>query len=444
MNQARCTLAGLVLFLALSAAGSRADTVFSVDSSQTINAGADILGTFNGAPATHWARSGSPSGYYLASLGSSPSATGLDFNNKTLTTTDGTSLRFDLNGQGITDSGLPTTGGMSLYTYRGANLGGSVTISNVGSISLGTIDTHCDSGGGSGGGAVTIGAPGLPIAGHVRVDSIYADVRTYGAGNSAAAGGPVAVYGTGDVKIQTLGGTPGNIDTHSYFSSGNSVTVQHHGSFVAGDVFTAANVNGAWETGYGGPVTLNGAFGGAPAGSCQVNSIVTHNIRWHGSGGAAAIEGYTDVRVGTGGLLTYCWAVSYPDYAGNISIGALTNISGNIQIDGNIDASSAGGNATYGGALTLKAGGKITLASLDLGKVKSATLSAGRGAYITGVFTNFPTADPTSGLLDAATGVTIVYSAKVPANAYLGGATYYLKSGGRLRSEARGTVVLLK
>ena len=317
--------------------------------------------------------------------------------NSKITTTDGSSIALkmdNVNGNGAITGASPS---VAFYTYHGAARSGSVAISNASSISIGGIDTHCDSAGGGGGGAITIGGAGSPIAGNVRVDSICTDVRNYGNGNSGAAGGAVTIFGNGDVKIQTSGGTPGNIDAHSIFSAGGSVNMQHHGSFVANDVDTRAHVGDKWFYESSGSATFNGAFGGSAAGSFQANSINTTQPRGGGGGvaGAISIQGYTAVTVAAG-----LFATNNYDAAGNISI---TNITADITINGPIRASG-----TTMGTLTLQAGGSIALTNLDLSQVQYALLQAGGVCWLNGVLTG------TNGL--AAAGLSnIGTSLRVPA-----------------------------
>ena len=98
-----------------------------------------------------------------------------------------------------------------------------------------------------------------------------------------------------------------------------------------------------------------------------------------------------------------------------------------------------------GEAIDCTASYTITLADLDLSKVKSAVFSAGaRRNYITGDLLNFTVLASTNGVLDAPPGQSIFYSRTPTNNHYLNGDTYFLKSGGKLRSLAFGTVVLIK
>ncbi|MDD4889324.1 MAG: hypothetical protein PHU85_05290, partial [Phycisphaerae bacterium] len=131
-NKQVVMVAVLATLLTSFAGEAQADLLYTLDGNQTINAGANISGTVGGTTTT-WTRGGSPAGYYLGTLSSFTSTPplaavpdGLDFNNKTLATTDGTSLVFDLNGKAINDTGLSPAGGTSLSTYRGLASSGSV------------------------------------------------------------------------------------------------------------------------------------------------------------------------------------------------------------------------------------------------------------------------------------------------------------------------------
>ncbi|MDD4890850.1 MAG: hypothetical protein PHU85_13095, partial [Phycisphaerae bacterium] len=426
-NKQVVMVAVLAALLTSFAGEAHADLLYTLDGNQTINAGADIVGTFNGTASTHWVR-GTSSTYWLSAF---PTATGLDFNNKTLSTTDGTSLVFNLNNQGIIDTGLPLAGGTSLSTYRGVAgvPSGGVTINNASGISMGGIDAHAYAQGN--GGAVAIGTSENPIAGAIRIDSINTYVGNNN-NNSTASGGTIAIYGAGDVNIQTPGGTRGNLDTHSATNGGGTINIQHHGNFAAYNIDTRANVNGNWGGGSSGNATFNGASGGAAAGSFLVNSIDTRNssASWSSDAGAISIQGYTGVTVTTSILADEPGAAGDPNaIAGSISIGDVTAITGDITIGGAISAAGL-----VKGNLTLtSSGGKITLAALDLSKVGVVKLNAPGANSITGDLLNFSTTrnglgQPTQTALRLGTSSSqsITYDPYRANNAYLGFQKYRL------------------
>jgi hypothetical protein len=321
-------------------------------------------------------------------------ANNLIMGSRKITTSDSTSIALSLGGGSITGD----SPSVAFSTFIGIAKGGSISIFGASTLALGSIDTHCDSAQGGGGGAVTLGTSGSPIAGPVRIDSIYADVRGYGTGNSPSAGGTVTIYGTGDVKIQTAAGTPGNIDLHSYNAAGGSVNIQHHGSFVASNIDTRAHVSGNWTSENSGSATFNGAFGGTAAGSFLVNSVNTTHQTYSGSAGAISIQGYTSVVAAS--LLA---SNDTSGVGGNISVGGVTAITGDIVINGPIIASG-----TTKGSLFLQAGNSITLTNLDLSKVQYARLQAGDVTWLKGLLTG------TNGVAAAGLG-NIGTSLRVPA-----------------------------
>jgi hypothetical protein len=356
-----------------------------------------------------------------------------------LKTDNGDGLLLDLGGP--THAMTGSSGTTNFYTYLPSSTPGSVTIRNAGSISLGLIDTHSDNrnNGTASGGNVSIGqATGLgsgPIAGNIRADAILCHVGQSG-WNSPGAAGTVQIYGTGDVKIQSAGGTNGDINTSHWTANGGAISVQHRGAFAGNTLFTGAHAGDNYITEHSGNVLLNGAYGVAPSGSCQVRGINTSHRRFGGNAGNISVLGYTSLYVGAGGLLATNDLSS--GFAGNI---VITNITGNIQVDGPINAFSLNSTPTNNGTVFMQAGGSITLANLDVSLFKSATFSAGGNVYITGTVSNFPVNTPTNGLLDMANGGFIQYSATVPGNAYLGGKLYRLKSGGRLKPQSGSLVI---
>ena len=417
---------GIVLTACLLASGTplRADVPLTGNS--TLNGGAALVS----APVVANSAGSAP---WLYAPGDS-----LALGAYQLKTDNGEGFTLDMGGHALTgDSGLT-----SLLTFRSTFPIGPLSIINANGISIGRIDTHTDGvvyqGPTANAGAVAIGQPtgtgSGPIAGPVRVDSIDATKLT--GWNNAGNGGSVTIYGSGDVKIQTSLGAAGNVLTHSSEFAGGAVNVQHHGSFAAGIVRTSGNMVGYWGPASSGSATFNGNYGGAGAvGTFQIGGIdTTHPTCYNANAGAISIQGYTGVRIGANGLLANC-----PTTGGNGGNITVTGITGDIQVDGPSSATSA--NQTRG-TLTLTAGGRITFSNLDLNLLKAAVLSAGGGVYIEGSLLNFPTGDPTNGALDAPTGIIIHYRAKL--NPYLGGNTYPLKSGGKLRSEARGSVVFFR
>jgi hypothetical protein len=242
--------------------------------------------------------------------------------------------------------------------------------------------------------------------------------------------------------VVAAAGVAGDVLASSEYDDGGTISIANDGAFSARNLWThATDSHGANNTDErGGPITVNGdALGNGPSGLFDANDLDTRYVcSSYGRGaGSIVIGGYKGVVI-RGSILANSNSSQPLCPGGNVTI---TNIAGDIDVQGTINLNAASGDS-QDGALVMTASGTITLASLDLSNVKSATLTAGNGAYITGSLTNFPVGDPTSGRLDAPTNAVIHYRAKL--NPDLRGNTYPLKSGGRLRSEVRGTVVSLR
>ena len=350
------------------------------------------------------------------------------------------SFTLDLGGYGLTgNSGvtnLVTYGGWSANNpWNQATKAGAISIVNAGSIAIGGVDAHDASDGGayaaSRSGAILIGQPtgsGNGPVGNVSVDflnSAYMDVLHYSDGGD---GGAIAIYSTGSVSVA------GNVSTYSaFYGSGSDVNINHRGAFSVVDVMTW-QITSYYGNECSGAIACNGAYGGVPpSGTFQARNLYTYHGLGSGgtasrtAGGSMSIQGYTGVRV-TGNIGSYHNGGGPYGYAGNITI---TNINGDIQVDGTVSAQASPG-ASYRGTLTMTASGRIQLASLDLSLFKTAVLSATGKTYVVGALANFPTNAPGSGLLDATNGLTIGYNSAIATNAYLVGGTYALKSGGQL------------
>lgn len=360
---------------------------------------------------------------------------GLDMGSYQITNGTGSHIVLDLNGGALSG----TASSINFVTRATVNASGRIEILTTNSIDCGGLNTSTSPTTTSSppSGEIRIGASGSR-AGNVRVASLITR-----AGADRATPGNITIHGDGFVRVMNASNVPGNILTYSARNRDGAgdqglVTVTHDGEFLARHIYTYHTTD---NRSLGGHVFLNGdILQDGASGACAVSNIWTYSIfvgANGGRGGNVTITGYTDVHVHD----IDTRSGKSDATAGSVAITALPM---NIQITGAINLRNTS-NPANSGNLTVNAGGRVTLASLNLGNVKSALLSAGERVEIVGALLGFPTETPANGLLDAPSGTTIFYDDKLPANSYLGGASYVLKSGGRLSSGTqKGTVMLLK
>lgn len=347
---------------------------------------------------------------------------GLSLGGNMLLTTDSTSINLSLNGGDLTGN----SGVVSFDTHRNASSpAGNLAITNVGTISMGGIETWNNGTGDAGDVAI---ATSVLRAGDIRIDYILAS-KPAGSNNDKD-GGTILIFSSGNVQIQTSGAVAGDIDVHVANGDGGTVTINHDGAFTARDILTWTP--STWTSQDAGNVTLEGdGLNNGASGELNLRTIDTRVIgaSWGDVSGSVHISGYTGVHV-TGNLLTENQVSSGggTHVPGNITI---EDIAGNVTIDGVINANAADVTDSDGD-LSITATGTITLASLDLLLVNTVFLDAGGNTTVTGALENFSTASPGDGILDAPTGQFIYYDPNVGANAYLGGLTYSLAGGGEL------------
>lgn len=287
--------------------------------------------------------------------------------------------------------------------------------------------------------------------------------------------GNILMYSTGNVLFQDAGNAAQDI--LSYINSagrdGNNVTINHAGQLVFNDMTITKSTSSANWSGTGaGAIALNGdGLGNGPSGMLSARDIfgASYAIGMTPSH-SVTISGYTNVSLRT--------VDTHGDTSGSASGGdkgtgaiAITNIAGAIAIGGNLVTSNSwssspvgcgaitlqasgdigvagaiaagsGGGTNYSGVVTVSATGaasRVTLGSLDMGTVKTATFYAGGGvSIITNQLLNFPTNACGNGHLDAGNAPVqqyIRYDSNVTANAYLlnvSNGIYRLKSGGFL------------
>lgn len=363
---------------------------------------------------------------------------------------------------------VPTGGVNAACGGSSGSYGGNVFISRFTSVSItGSVQSygqyffrH---------GSISIGAAGSPIGGNI---SVAGDLIS---GNTNFGGANVSLYANGPVSV-------GNISMSSASSWGNpmspgNLTVSNRGAFVCGNVI-------ARSSGSGGTPCQAMFDGGDTSGAFTVNGKIDLSVGYNGAPDSAGISrltisNYTAVTIT--GMVNTTWgdyAVFANEPAGNVTVGGISgdvvigdiiatnaragyaggNVSiataGNIVLNSaNLDGSGGQNTNVYDGTLTLTANGgssKITLAGLDLGKVKNATMSAGGGkTFIRGPLLNFPVSLATNGLLDASAGQRILVDSAVTNNSYLTNGysgKFTLKSGGTLSYgiPGNGTVITLK
>lgn len=331
---------------------------------------------------------------------------------------------------------LDGTGSTALSTYCSAVSGsqvalGNINIVNVGSVSVGTIDTRNTYAGiqTGGSGSVTIGSSSNPATGTVRVASFQTSASSSGSG-----GGQVTIYGARDVLIREAGGTNGDMVCRSDVAS--SVLVNHRGSFAARRIDTR---DIAAFMGYDvGSVTLNGNWNNgvnAPAGSLVVTEYINSSSAINGHGGSVSISGYRQVEIAAI-VSTVNWATSG---AGDVSI---SGIAGSITIGGALDLRNfQTSDLNYWGKVTLQTAagsrgviylGTNTSYTLDCSKFRYMVFRSDIGkTYISGAV-SMPGATSTDKrnnvptYLKGNTGQRVYYNHKLAANAWLGGSTYSL------------------
>lgn len=370
-------------------------------------------------------------------------------------------IKLNLQGGSITaaanGSGFYTYTNLDLKTAVSGGYASGVAITNVANIRIGKLWTYLGFGyANNEAGSVLIGADASgQRAGRVEISEIQAYNIGYG-GNDYTfryRSGSVEIYGSSDVLIWD-GNTAGDICTYApgrYYGYGwgiaAPVTIKHDGSFRARDIQTYCTAADAGNVLLNGDANANGADG-----SCQVNSFDVRNT-FAGNPGQIVIQGYRDVTIGSVN------ASSVAGTGGTVTV----SCSGEIGINGSIDLN--GKTNSMDGVLSLTtSGGSITLDSLDLSLIGTATLSHAQRCEVTGTVANFSTShtggagtpgDPfitTQTRLRLPAGQRVMYQADVPGNAYLAGAAYRVASpagaagaGGILmKYQARGTAITIK
>ena len=279
-------------------------------------------------------------------------------------------------------------GDLAILTFRGnQSRSAHITIQNVGAIDMGGIDTHATQTRANSdyrAGRIQIGSSDNR-AGTLRIGYLHA----YATGGRAGSA-PITLYSSGDVTIGTTD-APGEIRTDTVAWDGSDVQINHFGSLVVGTILmhTEGNRGG----GRPGRVVLDG---NDRSGDATIGRIVA----WNSRGGASRnrpepmrIANYRNVVIED---IDGSYTGDGRRLMGDLNINE--GIAGNITITGTLDLGSTHEedrqNARHRGAARLVCEGAVTLAQLDLDRVRFVLLSSGSGSSaINGVLANFETAE---------------------------------------------------
>jgi hypothetical protein len=345
-------------------------------------------------------------------------------------------------------SGGITNGG-DLTTSRGA-----LTITNAGSIDIGTLDTRS-----SGGGNITVTHKG-------SFSASTADSSATGYGNIAGA----QSFTGDDTGAFTI--TNGGIQTYAYGSPSGNVNIQQHTSVsVTGGIITKQNNNGTQAAGsvsiglaghrIGGGVAISGGVdshndqtpAGGPVNIYAIGDIAiaggvsTKSVQ-NGAGAAVTLDATSGGISISGGLDTSTTA--YGKAPGNVTLAA----SGDSTVSGTVTLNDGYGDIADGTLtmLATKVNSVIKLDSLDLSKVSVAVLAPGSKCIVKGDLLGFSTNVTTQTQLRMPAGKRMYYYPDLANNAYLMRGKYLLAStngtpaaGGTLMPYVSpGTVITLK
>jgi hypothetical protein len=353
-----------------------------------------------------------------------------------------------------------TTGNILTYGAGRVVTAGLVTICATGTVATGTINAN-GSGTASYASAVTLGSASARAASITVTGDILASNTWNLVLETVASSNDVTLYAAGPVAIS------GSVDTvqarKSLVRYGN-VRVDHAGAFSATNIVTHHLVVAAQPSSatphWAGSVTLNGdGLGKGASGACVVRDIdasysnSTLQVRADQYAGDIAISGYTSVQARNLCASNNCGGYSAGGkkaYPGSV---AITNIAGDITISGAISLDHVDTQLADDGNLALQCGGTITLASLDLGQVNIARLSAatrnaGANVRIQGALKGFNVSGETR--LRCPAGQCVSYDPRNSGNAYLNSGVYVLKdldgslTGGRLSPTIHGTTVFFR
>ncbi len=324
--------------------------------------------------------------------------------------------------------------GTAISTYPGGGGGRNadhVVIENVGTIEMGGITTHAHNlsnwaGPAVNAGDITIGADGA-LAGPIRVEFLHAHQGNDWGDPSLGLGhgGDITIHSSGAVRIEDSVGNRGDIRSSTGSYDSGHINIVHTGDFAANNL---ESWTGGIHTAGATPGEIS--ISGDGTGTFEVNHIRAAYLRdnYGNRGSRVEISGYTSVHI-TGDIDGFHvggpGATGHQTHAADVSI---TDVSGDITIDGQINLDYALGHRDRHGALTLLttagSGGTVTLNSLELDLLHYAALSSDSGtSYIEGDLTGFV---PATDHLRTPSGQEIMYDPWAAANAYLGMSTYTL------------------
>ena len=282
-------------------------------------------------------------------------------------------------------------------------------------------------------GFIAIGSAADPV-GSVRVGYLYAHSGSSGSTTHYDhSGNRVDIFGSGDVRIVGSDDEPGSILTHGRSSgSGANVAIAHRGHFRVRDILSHTTSSFGGSNRRPGNILLDG---GDSSGDATVEGTLRFSAytRHHGSPYKLEIKNYRDVLI-MGDVLGY----SSAGVANNAII--AENIAGDIEIRGAIDLERRE-DAANNGYMKLAAAGMVTLAALDLDKVRYAYVSGEREpSVIQGELAGFDTANPTGGGTQFDPFVTGENRLRAP----VGHRIYYVYRPGELNGDLAGKVWQLR
>ncbi len=385
------------------------------------------------------------------------SVAGLDLGDYSLENTDGRAIRLDLNGGDlVANTGFISTDHLSVHHDHVRN----IVLRNVGDIALG--DGYLSmrfNNSNSGEKKILVGTESSPVA-SVQVAKIVATHESTIFGWNDHYPSEIEIHSSGDVLIENSDGDAGDflaggapLDNANLFDGHwrTAISVKHHGDFLADRISFGIraqyNRTGSMYSEFDGA-----AHGDWPGGAFVAGEIDGRTIAVGGTSIATAnhliIRNYRSVSVERI-LLDRVQDSPNWGYDGDIDI---VNIKDDIVIDDTVSSYARHHSSSMDrfGHLTLQAGGTITMGSLNLYNVQTASFDAVGGVNIlsaiigkdntalredgdTGTLAN-------DGGLSLPAGQTMTY--RPEDNGLLNGKTYTLTGGGTLEPwQVRGTVI---
>ncbi len=339
-------------------------------------------------------------------------------------------LVLDLNGGAIIGRGE-----LAIKTFRGnQRRSAHITIQNAGEIDMGGIDTHATQTRANNdyrAGRVRIGTPD-DRAGRMRIGYLHA----YATGNRAGSAN-ITLYGTGDVTIGTAD-EPGEIRTDTNAWNGADVVINHFGNLNVGAIIT--HTDGRRGGSRPGSIALDG---NDSSGDATIGQIVAWNSAGRTSRSRPAPRTISNYRHVTIGDIDGSYTGEGRRPVADLEIN--TGITGNITLTGDLDLGSTHEedrqDAEQRGAARLACNETVTLARLDLDRLRFVFLDSGAGtSVINGAVANFET-DEADG---AGTQEDPKVSAETRLRAPAGQTVHYRYEAGGVNDELGGHVWQLR